>query len=189
MWIKLEQYVSLTASWLKSQADKWKQTQLYVNEKGLRRQPLLPEAPQPAGLPSWGLPLLPPPPPALTLEALKRGLLSAPHPASALAKVASCPSTNPLCAAHSCPQSSPMLCSLRRCVCVCVRSLRSCPPLCDPWTAARQAPLSMGFSRQEHRSGLPCLPPRDLPSPGIEPVSPELQAGSLPTKPPGKPSL
>ena len=118
MWIKLEQYVSLTASWLKSQADKWKQTQLYVNEKGLRRQPLLPEAPQPAGLPSWGLPLLPPPPPALTLEALKRGLLSAPHPASALAEVASCPSANPLCAAHSCPQSSPMLCSLRRCVCV-----------------------------------------------------------------------
>lgn len=35
MWVKLEQYVFLTASWLQSQADKWKQTQLYVNEKGL----------------------------------------------------------------------------------------------------------------------------------------------------------
>ena len=45
------------------------------------------------------------------------------------------------------------------------------------WTEARQAPLSMGFSRQEHWSGLPCPPPRDLPDPGIEPaslMSPEL---------------
>ena len=40
-----------------------------------------------------------------------------------------------------------------------------------PWTAAHQAPLSMGFSRQEDWSGLPCPPPRDLPDPGIEPVS------------------
>ena len=40
-----------------------------------------------------------------------------------------------------------------------------------PWTAARQAPLSMGFSRQEDWSGLPCPPPRDLLNPGIEPVS------------------
>ena len=40
-----------------------------------------------------------------------------------------------------------------------------------PWTVARQAPLSMGFSRQEHWSGLPCPPPRDLPNPGIEPQS------------------
>ena len=39
------------------------------------------------------------------------------------------------------------------------------------WTAACQAPLSMGFSRQEHWSGLPCPPPGDLPDPGIEPVS------------------
>ena len=45
-----------------------------------------------------------------------------------------------------------------------------------PWTAARQAPLSMGmsvgFSRQEYWSGLPCPPPGDLPDPGIELVSP-----------------
>ena len=39
------------------------------------------------------------------------------------------------------------------------------------WTASHQAPLSMGFSRQEHWSGLPCLPPGDLPDPGIEPMS------------------
>ena len=47
------------------------------------------------------------------------------------------------------------------------------------WTVARQAPLSMGFSRQEYWSGLPCPPPEDLPNPGIEPESPELQADSL----------
>ena len=39
------------------------------------------------------------------------------------------------------------------------------------WTVARQAPLSMGFSKQEHWSGLPCLSPGDLPDPGIEPAS------------------
>ena len=46
-----------------------------------------------------------------------------------------------------------------------------------PWTAARQAPLSMGFSRQECWNRLPCPPPEDLPDPGIKPVflmSPEL---------------
>ena len=40
-----------------------------------------------------------------------------------------------------------------------------------PWTVACQAPLSMGFSRQEYWSGLPCPPPGDLPDPGIEPSS------------------
>ena len=44
-----------------------------------------------------------------------------------------------------------------------------------PWTVARQAPLSMGFSRQEYWSGLPFPPPGDLPNPGIEPTSPALQ--------------
>ena len=39
------------------------------------------------------------------------------------------------------------------------------------WTVARQPPLSMGFSRQEYWSGLPCPPPGDLPNPGIEPES------------------
>ena len=45
-----------------------------------------------------------------------------------------------------------------------------------PWTGARQAPLSMGFFRQEYWNGLPCPPPEDLPNPGIEPVPPTLQA-------------
>ena len=40
-----------------------------------------------------------------------------------------------------------------------------------PWTVARQAPLSMGFSRHEYWSGLPCPPPKDLPDPGIQPAS------------------
>ena len=39
------------------------------------------------------------------------------------------------------------------------------------WTAAHRASLSMGFSRQEYWSGLPCLPPGDLPDPGVKPVS------------------
>ena len=48
-----------------------------------------------------------------------------------------------------------------------------------PWTVARQAPLSMGFSRKEYWSGLPCPPPRDLEDPVIEPASPAMQADSL----------
>ena len=40
-----------------------------------------------------------------------------------------------------------------------------------PWTVAHQAPLSMGFFRQEYWSGMPCPPPGDFPSPGIEPAS------------------
>ena len=40
------------------------------------------------------------------------------------------------------------------------------------WTVARQALLSIGFSRQEHWSGLPCPPAEDLPNPGTEPTSP-----------------
>ena len=64
--------------------------------------------------------------------------------------------------------------------------------LCDLWTVACQAPLSLGFSRQEYWSGLPHPPPGDFPDPGIEPVSsasPRLQTGSLPTKPLRKPFL
>ena len=44
------------------------------------------------------------------------------------------------------------------------------------WTVALQTPLSMGFSRQEYWSGLPCPPPGDRPNPGIKPGSPALQA-------------
>ena len=56
-----------------------------------------------------------------------------------------------------------------------------------PWTVAYQAPLSMGFSRQEYWSGLPFPSPGDLPNPGIEPGSPALQTDALPSEPPGKP--
>ena len=45
-----------------------------------------------------------------------------------------------------------------------------------PWTVARQAPQTMGFSRQEYWSGLPFPPPGDLPDPGIEPTSPASSA-------------
>ena len=58
-----------------------------------------------------------------------------------------------------------------------------CLTLATPWTVARQAPPSMGFSRQEYWSG---LPPGDLPNPGIEPRSPALQADSLSLEPRGK---
>ena len=60
------------------------------------------------------------------------------------------------------------------------------------WTVARQAPLFMGFSRQEYWSGLPFPSPGDLLNPGtilepgIEPGSPALQAYSLLFEPPGK---
>ena len=45
-----------------------------------------------------------------------------------------------------------------------------------PWTVALQAPLSMGFSRQEYWGGLPCPPAGDLPDPGTEPSSLESPA-------------
>ena len=57
-----------------------------------------------------------------------------------------------------------------------------------PWTAACQAVLSMEFPRQEYWSGQPFPSPGDLPNPGIKPWSPALQANSLPSEPPGKPS-
>ena len=49
-----------------------------------------------------------------------------------------------------------------------------------PWTVAHQAPLSMGFSRQEYWRALPFPSPGYLPDPGIKPRSPALQADSLP---------
>ena len=60
--------------------------------------------------------------------------------------------------------------------------------LCHPMDyIAFQAPLSMGFPRQEHWSGLPCLPPGDLPDPGIEPQSPALMGRFLTTESSGNP--
>ena len=57
------------------------------------------------------------------------------------------------------------------------------------WTVVHQAPLSMGFSRQEYWSGLPCPPAGDLPNPGIKPVSAALKGRLFATEPPGKPLI
>ena len=96
------------------------------------------------------------------------------------------------------------------CVCVCVyfiyiyvkdfvsigiKCMRACSVVSDsfvtPWTVAHQAPLSMGFSRQEYWSGWPCPPPGDCPKPGIQPTapatSPALAGGFFITEPPRKP--
>ena len=70
------------------------------------------------------------------------------------------------------------------CVCTHANSLQLCPTLCN-WTVACQAPLSMGFSRQECWSGLPCPPPGDLPNTGIKPpsfLSPALAVGFFTTR-------
>ena len=71
---------------------------------------------------------------------------------------------------------------------VCMRSHFTCVQLfVRLWTAASQALLSMGFSRQEYWSGLPCLPPGDLSHSGTEPVFPALQRDSLPLSHQGSP--
>ena len=56
---------------------------------------------------------------------------------------------------------------------------KSCPTLVTPWTVDCKAPLSTGFSRQEYWSGWPFPSPGNLPNPGIEPGSPELQVDSF----------
>ena len=67
----------------------------------------------------------------------------------------------------------------------------SCLIMSDPfapaWTVDHQAPLSMGFPRQEHWSRLLFPSPGDLPNSGIEPTSPALAGGFFTTEPPGKP--
>ena len=67
-----------------------------------------------------------------------------------------------------------------------VKSLSRVQLFATLWTVACQAPLSMGFSRQECWSRLPFPSPGDLRDPGIEPRSPALQADALPSEPPGK---
>ena len=67
-------------------------------------------------------------------------------------------------------------------MCVSLKSLQS--DSATLWTVACQAPLSMGFSRQEYCSGLPCPPPGNLPDPGIKPasfMSPEVAGGFFTT--------
>ena len=67
--------------------------------------------------------------------------------------------------------SSLSLLQYRAHVAYCAQMLSRVRLCVTPWTAARQAPLSMGFSRQEHWSGLPCPPPGNRPNPGIKPES------------------
>ena len=74
------------------------------------------------------------------------------------------------------PQPEPVLCIKRTWTCY---SLSRVWLSATSWMVAHQAPPSLGFSRQEYWSGLPCPSPGDLPNPGIEPGSPALQADSL----------
>ena len=71
---------------------------------------------------------------------------------------------------------------------MCVKSLSRVRLFATLGTVAHQAPLSMGFSRQECWNGFPFPSPGDLPNPGIEPGSPALQADALSSEPPGTPS-
>ena len=76
------------------------------------------------------------------------------------------------------------------CILIHAQSLSFVPLFATPWIVARQAPLSMGFSRQEHWSGLPFHSPGDLPNPGIKPkssASPALTDRFFTTESPGKP--
>ena len=73
------------------------------------------------------------------------------------------------------------------CVCpsaysLCCLVAQSCPTLATPWIVACQAPLSMGFPRQEYWGVLPVPSPGDLPDPGTKPVSPALQTDSSPLR-------
>ena len=74
-------------------------------------------------------------------------------------------------------------------VCVCVKSLSRVQLFATLWTIARQASLSIEFSRQEYWSGLPFPSPGDLPNPEIEPRSPILQADALTSEPLGLPDF
>ena len=70
------------------------------------------------------------------------------------------------------------------------KSLQSCLTLCNPMDCSPPGSSVHGIPQQEYRSGLPCLPPGNLPKPGIKPSSLSLlhwQVGSLPLAPPGKP--
>ena len=82
--------------------------------------------------------------------------------------------------------------TLCMCVCVGVCMLSRVGLIATPWTVARQASQSMGFSRQKYQSGLPCPPLRDLPNPGTESMSlasPALAGRFFTTGPSGKLTL
>ena len=68
---------------------------------------------------------------------------------------------------------------------------QSCPTLCDPWTVAHKAALSMEFFMKEYWNWLSFLSPGELPGPGIQlksPASPELASGFFTSVPPRKPN-
>ena len=76
------------------------------------------------------------------------------------------------------------------CACACAWSVSHVTLFVTPYTAARQAPLSLGFPKQEYWSGLPFPPPGNLPNPGIKPTSlapPALAGGFFTSAPPRKP--
>ena len=98
------------------------------------------------------------------------------------------PSLSPGVLEYTIQAPTQSLCSLLSLECMCAMRLPSCFSrvrlFTTPWTVACQAPLSMGVSRQEHWSGLPCPPPEDLPDPGTEPtsfMSPALTGGFFTT--------
>ena len=71
--------------------------------------------------------------------------------------------------------------------CCCCLVTQSCLTLCDPWAVTHQAPLSIGFFRQEYWSELPFPSPEDLPpDPGIKATSPASAGRFFTTEPPGK---
>ena len=74
---------------------------------------------------------------------------------------------------------------IKKCVCV----LSHVWFFMTSWTVVHQAPLSLGFSRQEYWSGLPFPPPGDLPNPGIKSESLALTGGFFTIEPPGKPKF
>ena len=80
-----------------------------------------------------------------------------------------------------------MLCMQQFVVFVVVLVTMSCLTLVTPWTEAHQSPLSMGFPRQEHWSGLPFSSLGDLPEPEIKPASPALAGEFFTAETPGKP--
>ena len=71
----------------------------------------------------------------------------------------------------------------------CCLVTKSCPTLATPQTVARQAPLSVGFPRQEYCTGLPFPFPEDLPNLGLKPVSPAWAGEFFTTELPGKPQV
>ena len=81
------------------------------------------------------------------------------------------------------------LCIIFLCIYVHTQSLSHVQLFVTPWTIAHQAPLSMGFPRQEYWRGLPFPSPGDLPNPGSEPSSPALSGGFFTTEPSGKPHV